>query len=131
MNPVKKTRAMAVVSESWGPNPPDYIVALARACEMADSQSRIAKRLNYSPAVISQTLKNKYRGDLTAVEQSIRAALMSESVDCPAVGQEIELATCLEHQAHVKNGNRSNSFRIAMTRNCPTCPKGRLGGNHD
>ncbi len=128
MSAVRKTRAAEVVAESWGVNPPPYVQALAEACEMSGSQSQVAKRIGYSPAVVSTVLKNTYRGDLTAVEDRVRAVLMSDTVDCPAVGQEIELATCLEHQAHVKARNRSNAFRITMMRHCPNCPKSRLGG---
>jgi len=128
MSGVKKTRALQVVAECWGANPPDYIVALAEACEAAGSQSLVARRIGYSPAVISTTLKNYYKGDSGAVEIAVRAALLSETVTCPAVGQTIALATCLEHQAHVAAANRSSAFRISMIRQCPQCPNSRRGG---
>lgn len=125
---VKKTRAHEVVAESWGDSPPDYIVALADACMLANSQRKIADRLGYSPTVVSTVLANKYTADFTAIEERVKAVLMADTVDCPGVGQEIDLATCLEHQQHAKSKNRSSAFRISMMRACNGCPKSRLGG---
>ncbi len=129
MSTIKPTQALDVIDIAWAPEPPDYIKALAAACEMAGSQNKIAKQLGVSGGLVSSVLNNKYKGSLIAVEEKIRATLMSALVDCPAVGQEIALSTCLEHQNHVKAKNRSNGFRISMMRHCPACPKSRLGGN--
>ena len=126
MSQIVKTPVAQIVRDHWGENPPDYISVLANACEMADSQSKVAKRLGYSAAVVSSMLKNKYGGDIGKFEDKVRAILMIEDVDCPAVAQTIQLVTCLEHQGHVKAGNRSNSFRMKMMHHCPSCPQGRL-----
>ncbi len=127
MNAIKPTQAHTVILEHWLPEPPDYILALASACEMS-SQSKVAQKIGYSGSVVSSVLHNKYPGDLDAVEEKIRATLMQALVECPAIGHEIELATCLENQSHVKAKNRSSTYRLSMMNHCPTCPKSRLGG---
>ncbi|MDA8230375.1 MAG: transcriptional regulator [Magnetospirillum sp.] len=124
-----KHGALARVKAAWGESMPDWVDALGRACDQA-SQSAVAKRIGYSAAAVSFVINAKYTGDLTAVEQAVRGALMAATVACPLVG---ELATdaCLAHQRAAWAPH--NPQRIAFYRACRSgCPHSRhqTGGNH-
>jgi hypothetical protein len=107
---------------TWG-EVPDWIAALASACDKA-SQAKVAKRLGYSPATVSYVLQAKYPGDLAAVEQAVRGALMATNVDCPVVG-ELAADQCLAHQRAAYSA--VNPQRIAFYRACRSgCPNSRL-----
>ena len=113
---------------AWGDKMPDWVEVLAKACD-AENQKGVANRLGKSGALISQTLANKYGGDMEAVEQLVRGMLMAQTVDCPVVG---ELATdqCQTHQNAKYSGHnpQSVSFYKACRNNCP---HSRIGGkNH-
>jgi hypothetical protein len=76
-------------------HPPDFVVALARACDQT-SQAHMARELRYSRTVISLLVNNRYVDrDLTRVERKIRAYLMQ--VECPVLGR-IEGEVCRSHQ---------------------------------
>ncbi len=116
VDPVEKaTSAWAVL--------PDWVLVLAEACRQ-HSQSAVAKRIDYSPAVVSSVLSNSYRGDIARVEQMVRGALMSETVACPALG-DIARNVCLDWQS--KPYAATSSHRAAMFHACRSnCPHSRL-----
>lgn len=106
----------------WGDPPPDWVSALAAACDDR-SQSRVAAAIGYSPAVISQILRARYPGDLAKVEASVRGALMAETVACPVLGP-IPTHQCLAEQA--RPFQATNSLRARLYRACRTgCPNFR------
>lgn len=114
-------------AQAWG-TVPDWIAELA---ELAETQglNACASRLGYSAAVISQTLSNTYRGNLSNVEGKVRGALMGATVDCPVLGQ-IGRDVCLSWQA--KERATTNAMRARLYRACRDgCPHSRLkgGGN--
>ncbi len=92
--------AVNTATAAWGDGDasriPDWVLSLAEACDAA-TRSEIARRLNYSPSVISQLLNGTYNGDLDRVAGVIRGALMAETVQCP-VCDEIRRDVCLDHQ---------------------------------
>ncbi|WP_172298308.1 hypothetical protein [Pseudoruegeria sp. HB172150] len=110
----------AIALEAWGDEPPDWILALADACA-ASSQNKVAKRLGMSATVISQTLRRKYPGDLSNLEQLVQARLMGAVVDCPALG-ELPLADCQAWREKAKDFLGTNSLRVRMYRACTRCP---------
>lgn len=116
-------KAMARARAAWGEAMPDWIVALAEACDAA-SQSRVAGRLSYSPAVINQVLKGVYPGDVWKVEMAVRGALMAETVACPVLG-EIDTQRCLVEQR--RPFAATSSLRVQVYRACRAgCPHSRL-----
>lgn len=118
-DPVEKAVA------AWGDSIPAWVLELAEACQKSN-QSAVAKRLSYSPAVVSSILSNTYRGDVSRVEQMVRGALMSETVGCPILG-EIPRNVCLDWQA--KPYAPTSSHRAAMFRACrDNCPHSRIAG---
>lgn len=109
LNNIDKARA------AWNGEIPDWIVILAEACDR-ESQSAIARKVGYSPSAISQVLSNTYQnGDIARVEQAVRGALMSETVDCPVMG-EMPHNTCIQWQR--KPFATTNSHRIRMHQAC-------------
>lgn len=103
---------------AWGESPPREIVALAEACR-ASTAGAVAERLNYSAAVISQTLARTYRGDVAKVFATIRGALLGEVVMCPVL-DEIGKDRCLSEQA--KPFSATSSTRARLFHACKTCP---------
>ncbi|WP_106752396.1 transcriptional regulator [Pannonibacter carbonis] len=108
---------------AWDLAPPDWILELARLAD-ASGLNASARRLGYSAAVISETIRNKYRGDLARVEATVRGALMGETVVCPVLGQ-IGRDACLAWQA--KPRAVTNAVRTRVYRACRSgCPHSRL-----
>lgn len=101
----------------------DWISELAAACERL-GQKEVAKRIGYSPSVISQVLNNKYPGDLDRVQAQIEGVLMKRVVDCPVLG-EITLDVCRGHQK--RKFSTTNPMRVQMYRACRNgCPHSTL-----
>ncbi|WP_428527108.1 transcriptional regulator [Roseibium sp.] len=114
--------------QAWNGAPPDWVKELALIAD-STSLSACAKRLSYSTAVLSQTISNKYPGDLEKIEATVRGALMHETVDCPIVG-EIGRDQCLKHQA--ADRAFTNSVRTRLYNACRGgCPHSRLKGGKD
>ncbi len=103
---------------------PEWVEVLAKRCDET-SQNAVAKELGYSAAVISASLKNSYKGDLSRVEQRVKGALMRADVACPVMGG-ITGGQCTRYQQRMSSGASSIFIRLKTT--CPTCPH-NMGGN--
>jgi hypothetical protein len=108
---------------AWGDALPDWVEALAIESDRT-SQSKAAMRIGRSAATVSNVINNAYSAGLQGVEQLVRAALMSASVNCPVIG-EMSSSACLENQ------NAEWSARRAMIQAaCAAgCPHSRVGGS--
>lgn len=105
---------------AWGNPPPDWIVALAEACN-ALTQSAVGKKIGYSGSTVSQVLSDTYRnGDMARIETVVRGALMAETVRCPIL-QEIGRDICLGWQKRPFSTASANAVRMyqACRDNCP------------
>jgi lambda repressor-like predicted transcriptional regulator len=108
---------------AWGPEMPDWVRELAGLASRT-SLNAAAKRLGYSPATLSQTLANKYPGDLERLAATVRGALMGERVVCPVLGT-IGRDACLAWQS--KPRAVTNAVRTRVFRACRSgCPNSRL-----
>jgi hypothetical protein len=115
----RKTDFLANARKGWGETPPDWIVRLAEECDRA-SASEVARRLDYSVAVISGVVLNSYKGDVDKVEAKARGAYMGELVDCPVL-DEIERDRCIAEQGFKHLG--SSAVRAKLYRACRSgCP---------
>lgn len=112
-----KPDAVAKARAAWGEELPAEIAALATACRRETSRA-IARRLDYSDAVVSHVLANKYPGDMAKVFAKIRGALMGETVMCPIL-DEIGRDRCLSEQA--KPFAATNSTRARLFHACKSC----------
>jgi len=99
----------------------DWLTVL-RECCAASSQAAIAKRINYSPAVVNQVLKGTYKGDLNSVQKAVEGALMGLSVECPVIGT-LPRDRCLEYQR--RGFAATNPLRVTLSIACQTCPHRR------
>ena len=113
------TTALERARAAWGEAMPEWIVALAKACD-ATTQSRAAEAIGYSPAAVSQVLKRAYAGGLDRIEQAVRGAFMAAEVDCPGQGRAIPTNECTTWQRKGYDG--SNHCAVAMFRACRSCP---------
>lgn len=105
---------------AWGANPPDWIVALASACD-GKSQGEVARDLAISPARVNQVLGNSYKGRMDRMEQLVRGQYMKATVDCPVLG-EISTRECQENQQRNKIFRPTNPLRVKLHQACPKCP---------
>ena len=92
---VRTVDVVAIAEIAWG-TPPDWVLALAREAARTN-QRAVGRRIGYCDAVVSEVIRNKYRGAMERVEGAVRGALMGLRVECPVVG-EIGRDTCLAHQ---------------------------------
>jgi hypothetical protein len=110
-----------MATQSWKVPVPDWILELADQCDRC-SQSAVAKQLDVSPAMINQTLKNAYKGNLSRLETRVRGEFMKEVVMCPVLG-EINSRDCLDHSG--KKFSATNPLRVQLFKACRTCPNNR------
>ena len=114
LTPTQRARA------AWGADAPAWVMTLAQACE-AESQAKVAARLNRSASLVSSVLAGKYTGDLAAVEEVVRGVFMAERVTCPALGT-IPSSTCQDWRRASARLVNVNALRVQMFRACNRCP---------
>ncbi len=117
------TAALDRARAAWGDDLPAWVEALARECD-ATNQTLAAKRIGYTPAVVSHVLRRTYTGSLSAVERAVKGALMAATVTCPILGT-LGTDVC---QTHQKAGFSSgNPLRVQLWRACRNgCAHSRL-----
>ena len=106
--------ALAKAMAAWGEPLPDWIAALAGACDQA-GQDAVAQQLGYSRTAVSLLVNGKYGRDQTKIQGAVRAALMRSVVECPVLG-EIETTDCRAHQARPYTA--ANPTRVALYGEC-------------
>lgn len=121
------TTALDTARACWGAALPDWVELLATRC-VASSQNRVAAEINRSAALVSAVLRNRYAGNLAAVEEVVRGVYERATVDCPALGA-IRANICRDWQLKAVRFSSENSQRVTMYRACNRCPRGRQGGS--
>ena len=112
--------------EHWGADMPDWVALLAAQCAES-SQNKVAKRMNRSAALVSAVLRNRYEGDMSAVEEVVRGVFELATVACPAQG-ELQTNICRDWQLLARKFSNENSERSRMYRACNRCPRYRAEG---
>lgn len=112
--------------KAWGKPMPDWIAVLARQCDEG-TQRKAAERLGYSAGLVSNVLRQKYAGDMAAVEEAVRGAWMGDTVVCPAMGT-IPSDTCLDWRRKAKKFAATNNHRVRMFKACNACPRNQREG---
>ncbi len=97
---------------------PDWVQALAQACDELESQAQAASRIGYSATAVNQILKNKYPGSLPKVEQKVRVVLMSDRINCPVLG-EIASSQCMEAQG--RSFSAASAQSVQLWKACQAC----------
>ena len=113
--------ALDIARAAWGDPLPDWIDVLARKC-LEMPQARVAARIGYSPAVVSQLLRQRYKGNLAAVEDAVRGAWMGATVSCPIIGQ-MRTDVCRDWQRKSREFVPTNTNRARMFWACADCPQ--------
>lgn len=109
---------------AWGDPPPDWIVELANLADR-DRLSGAAAVTGYSSSAVSTVISGKYAGDLSRIEAMVRGALMSETVECPVLG-EIGRDQCLTEQKEPFRATSAHRARLFHA--CKTCPNAHHNG---
>lgn len=118
-----KVDFVAKARAAYGDALPDWVEELAIEATNTSAVSA-AKKIGYSAGLISHVFSNRYKGDLIAVEQKVRGALMGMTVICPILG-EIGRDLCLDNQK--KPFSATSSIRSKLYRACRSgCPHSRL-----
>lgn len=110
-----------IARAAWGAALPDWVAQLAEECGKT-SQNKVAKRMKRSASLVSHVLRNKYPGDMQAVEEVVRGVFMASTVVCPALG-EISTADCRDWMRKSRSFSNENSERVRMFRACRACPR--------
>jgi hypothetical protein len=111
---------------AWGAGLPDWVEALAIECGRS-SQNAVAKELERSSALVSQVLRNKYPGNLTAFEERFRGVFLDARISCPAQG-DIPSNICQDWREKAREFVPTNSQRSQMFRACKACPRNQKAG---
>ena len=107
--------------EAWGAALPDWVEVLAVECGRT-SANRVAKVLNYAPAVISQVLGKKYPASTDRLEERVRGIFLDAKIACPANG-DLPLQECQDWRDKAGRFVLGNPQRVRMYRACNLCPR--------
>ncbi|MBT2131201.1 hypothetical protein [Aliiroseovarius lamellibrachiae] len=115
--------------DNWQGEAPDWVICLAQECT-ASSQRLIAAKLERSGALVNQVLRNKYKGDMAAIESRVRGVFMNGTTTCPALG-DIPANECQDWRKKSHKFGNANMLRVRMFKACNRCPKNGKGGRHE
>lgn len=106
---------LAQAKAAWGADVPDWVEALAVAID-AEGYAAVARQLGYrSAGNLYDVMARRIRASLDHIEARVRAAIMRDLVDCPALGP-IRGAECLANQA--LPFSTSNPAAVRLYRAC-------------
>lgn len=98
--------------------PADVKDVLVAEVKRFGSQTKVARELRVTGAVISQLLSDKYPGSVARMEERIRGQFMGHTVICPVQGT-LNKRDCLDNQALPMAF--TNPVRAALGRACKSC----------
>lgn len=109
--------AVDKATAAWGMEIPDWVLVLAQECDLS-SQNKVADRIGYSPAAVSQLLKNAYKANVQAIKQAVNGAFMGKLIECPMLG-DLPANECLKNQR--LSFAVTNPMRVRLYRACRNC----------
>jgi hypothetical protein len=112
---------LARARAGWGDDMPDWVMALARACERS-TQTKVAQALDRSPAVISNVLARTYAASMDRIEERVRGVYLNGKVICPEKG-DLPLQECQDWREKAKRFQMGNPQRTLMFGVCRKCPR--------
>lgn len=112
---------VTIAREAWGAALPDWVEAMAKECA-ATSQNKVAGRMNRSASLVSCVIRNKYVGDMEAVEEVFRGAFQRQTLECPALGT-MPSNECRDWRMKARQFVNVNQQRVMMFRACNACPR--------
>lgn len=129
MSAAERTDFVARLGVDWPQGAPDWVQALAQACNRM-GQRRAAEALRYSASLVSSVLRGRYGADTGKVEAAVRGAFMAVTVACPVLGT-LPANACIEHQRRPMSVATGNHFYARLYRACRVCPQARGDGGSD
>lgn len=120
------SRFLEIARAHWPDPVPDWIEVLATQCDLLN-QARVAERIGYSGGLVSSVLRNRYAGNMEAVEDAVRGAWMNSRVECPVMGM-IGTDVCASWRRKAKRFEPTNNHRVRMYRACQSCPRNNREG---
>ena len=106
--------------EFWGEGLPDWVEALALACDRT-SQNKVAVQIGRSGSHVSNVLRARYPADTSVVEDLVRGHFMAQTVECPVMGT-IGQQVCRKWRGRARTFENVNSHYVTMYRACSRCP---------
>lgn len=106
---------------AWGGEPPDWVVALAAACDQMGGHAAVARACGLSRATVSMLCRNAYPRDARSVEAKVRGVLLEVTVDCPVLG-ELRRDRCVAHQNRRLQDLGASPLNVQLYRACQGCP---------
>ncbi|WP_119167083.1 transcriptional regulator [Algihabitans albus] len=114
------SRHLESCQEAWNGEAPDWVLALARACDELGGHRQAGETCGISRATVSMLMRNAYDRDARQIEQRVRGRLLDAAVDCPVLG-ELRRDRCLEHQGRRLGDLGSSPMNVQLYRACQTC----------
>lgn len=119
-----KETPLQIARAAWGEGIPTWVEALAVECSRS-TQKAVAQKLNRSAAVISNVLRNKYEGSVSAIEELFMGAFLNIRVECPELGL-LPVNECQHWRHKGRSFASGNPLRVRMFRACTHCPRNRV-----
>lgn len=101
------------VHEAWGQSAPEWMQALARACD-AHTLRKVAAMLKVSPALVSLNLRRQSNAS-ELLEKRVKSRIMVSLIHCPVLGL-IDAPTCMTEQEQPLL--TTNTQRIQLYKAC-------------
>ncbi|MDX8354329.1 hypothetical protein [Cognatiyoonia sp. IB215182] len=117
---------LRIAQDAWTVDMPEWVLQLAKACDRS-SQNKVARKLGYNGAVVSQVLRNRYPGNMVNVQHRVEGILMGTTLICPALG-ELPIHECQLWRQKSRIFSNANHQRVMMYRACKRCPNNREDG---
>lgn len=111
-----------IATDAWDRPLDDWVKVLAEQCDHMGVRTT-AERIGVSPSVVTETLRNKYKGRLDRVRDRVLGAFLGATVSCPVLGDDLARDVCLEKQKLPFAA--TNPERVQLFRTCPSCPNYR------
>jgi len=111
-------QAYARALRAWGAPLPEWVEALAQACD-ARSLRKAAAILDVSPALVSLALNRRHLAKTDYIEERVRRTLLARNVHCPVLGP-VSGDKCRETQQQPIV--TANPLCVRLRRTCRTCP---------
>lgn len=115
---------LARARAAWGSGAPDWIMALAAACDRK-GLTAVAEELGVRASLVNAVLCDRYAGDLSRIAGKVRAAPIGQPVGCRVFG-EIAADQCQEWQDKAERFMPTGALGLQMCRACRACEHSRF-----
>lgn len=117
---------LARARAAWGSGAPDWIMALAAACDRK-GLTAVAEELGVHASLVNAVLCDRYAGDLSRIAYEVRGKIIAAPVDCPEHGK-LPAERCREYQDRAERRDAFPRQRLhsLMYPDCRHCELSRF-----